>query len=119
MILARSEGRAVEGQRNMAVIGPRTEVGGAPPAANVFHLIATEYEHDVPVAVVGVAVRQFATPLGLGQLPVCQFEAGVDSGYLRGGREAMLHRIRFACLWSLTGDRRWQECGHCVFGCLL
>ncbi len=56
-IYARCEGRSVETERNMAVVGPGAEVGGA--AARVaLHLVVTEDGHDIPAAVGGVAVGE-------------------------------------------------------------
>src|SRR5271168_4289035 len=52
---ARSKGRAIKAERNVAIIGPRTEVRRA-AAGQAFHLIARKDRHYVPAAIGRIAV---------------------------------------------------------------
>ena len=92
VIDAGSEGRSIKRQRDMAVIGPGAEMGGA--ALQRLHLVGSRNHHDVPAAIGAVAVRQQQSPLRRRQLSRGQLLAGVGVHHDGGGRQANRGRRR-------------------------
>ena len=68
MVDAGSEGRSKKPQRNMPVIGPGAEMGGA-AGGECLHLIGGRNHHDVPATVGAVAMGQQESPLRGRQTP--------------------------------------------------